>query len=255
MTRRRRTFIAAAGIAAVGMCCGIAFAAVTLPFSGDGNTINGCYSDKGQVVLLTPSSPQCPKKYQPIQWNVTGPQGLPGTDGTNGTNGTNGISPTVTQLASGNAHCPAGGAAITDASNTTAYVCGGTPFSGTFTAGDYSISVTSSGVTLAGPQSEKITLTGSGINVDGGAGTVKAKSTTGVTFESASTMSLKSVSTKVEGTAVLDLAGALTRLGGGCRPVARLGDPITGQATVFAAPSTAVVTGNITSGSATVLTC
>jgi hypothetical protein len=249
MSTSRRTFIAAGVIAVVGVFCGIAFAAVTLPFSGDGNTINGCYSNNGQVVLLTPSSPQCPKKYQPIQWNVTGPQGLPGT------NGTNGISPTVTQLAPGNAHCPAGGAAITDAGNTTAYACSGTPFSGTFTAGDYSISVTSSGITLAGPASEKITLTNSGITVDGGVGTVKAKSTAGMTFESASALDLKSTLTKVEATAVLDLTGAITRLGGGCRPVARLGDAITGQAPVFITPSVASVTGTIITASPTVLSC
>ena len=67
MTTGRRTFVAVAAVGVVGVCCGIAFAAVTLPFSGDGNTINGCYSDRGQVVLLTPSSPECPKKYHAIQ--------------------------------------------------------------------------------------------------------------------------------------------------------------------------------------------
>jgi hypothetical protein len=248
MTRGRRTFIAVGSVAVVGVCCGIAFAAVTLPFSGDGNTINGCYSDRGQVVLLTPSDPQCPKKYHSIQWNVTGPRGLPGT---------NGVSPTVAQLASGDSHCPGGGASITDAGNTTAYVCSATPFSGTFTAGDYSISVTSSGITLKGPSSEKITLTGSGITVDGGGvGGVKAKSVVGMTFESATTLNLKATSTKVEGTAILDLTGALTRLNGGCSPVAHVTDLVRGTVVVPAVSTVVPITATIVpTGPGRVLSC
>jgi hypothetical protein len=229
---------------------GIAFAAVTLPFSGDGNTINGCYSDNGKIVLLTPSSPQCQKKSHPIQWNVSGPPGAPGNPGANG------VSPTVTQLASGDSHCSNGGAAITDAHNTTAYVCSGAPFSGTFTAGQYSISVTSSGITLAGPGSEKVTLTQGGIAIDGGPGSLDAKAGPGgVSLESPTSLNLKGVTTKVEGTGLLDLTAPLTRLNGGCRPVARVGDQTQGLVNVPVTPFAAPVIGTIVLGSPTVLSC
>ena len=246
----RRTFVAATVVAGVGVCCGIALAAVTLPFSGDGNTINGCYSDRGRLVLLTPSAPECGKKFQPIQWSVTGPQGRAGT------NGTNGVSPTVTQLSPGDAHCPAGGAAITDAANSIAYVCSGAAFSGTFTAGDYSISVTSSGITLAGPLSERITLTDTGLTIDSGGNSLTAKSsarlsiksTQAMNVESSTGLNLNGVSTKVEGTAIVDVTGGITRLGGGCLPVARVGDLIVGS-------GMGAVTGNIITGSPRVLSC
>lgn len=96
-----------------------------------------------------------------------GPAGEVGADGQDG------VSPTVTQLAAGGAACPAGGAAITDAAGTTAYVCNGlagedgTPFSGTFTSpnGQYSISVTDTGVTVASPDSS-IKVTGTAIRVE-----------------------------------------------------------------------------------------
>ena len=80
-----------------------------------------------------------------------------------------GASPTVAQLSSGDSHCPAGGAAITDAHGTTAYVCNGQngkdgqPFAGTFTSpnGQFSLSVADNGVQIVGPDS-KISLPGSG---------------------------------------------------------------------------------------------
>ncbi len=260
--RRSRTALVAAVAVAAG-CCGAAIAAATLPLSGDGNTINGCYSAKGDLKLLTPSKPTCPKHYTPIHWNVTGPPG------TNGTDGTNGISPTVTQLTSGDSHCPAGGAAITDAANTTAYVCSGTPFSGTFTAGDYSISVTSSGITIAGASGQKVTLDSSGIAIEGSpnldvkangkmtlesAGAMNLKGDTTIDLNSATTMDLKSLSTTVEGSGLLQLRGALVTLNGGCRPIALVGDAITGSATVPSTPYTAPVTGTILPpGSPTVL--
>jgi hypothetical protein len=54
---------------------------VSLPFSGDGNTINGCYSSGGALKVLTPSAPTCPSGYVPIHWNVTGPKGDTGATG------------------------------------------------------------------------------------------------------------------------------------------------------------------------------
>jgi hypothetical protein len=85
-SRRRLTVAAAVLAAAVG--AGIASAVgVTLPFSDDGNTINGCYSSGGALKLLTPNEPTCPKGYVPIRWNQTGPQGPAGPQGTTGAQG------------------------------------------------------------------------------------------------------------------------------------------------------------------------
>ena len=90
------------------------------------------------------------------------PPGVDGTDGAPGPAGSAGVSPSVAPLAVGDRHCPTGGAAITDAAGSTAYVCSGAngadgadgadgaPFSGTFTSpnGLYSINVTDAGVTV-----------------------------------------------------------------------------------------------------------
>ena len=81
--------VAAAGMLGVLVLgAGVAVAdGVTLPFSGDGNTINGCYSSGGALKVLTPSAPTCPRGYTPIQWNQTGPQGAQGTQGPAGPQG------------------------------------------------------------------------------------------------------------------------------------------------------------------------
>lgn len=246
----RRLLVAAAVLAVASVCSGIALAAVVLPYSGDGNTINGCYADNGDLLLLTPKMPTCPKKYVPIQWSVTGPQGTPGT---------NGVSPTVTQLSVGNANCPTGGAAITDANNSTAYVCNGQagadgdPFSGTFTAGNYSISVTANGITLSGPNSRKIVLDNSGMTLDNGLSPVSIEGSgvsvdalqnveiKALTFsaEAATTASLKGVVLTAEGSAVAELNGGIVKLGGSCAagtPVAKVGSVVAG---------TTVVTGDL----------
>jgi hypothetical protein len=86
----RRTFLfAALLITAVTLGTGIAMAAgVTLPFSGDGNTINGCYnSSAGTLRVLTPTTPTCATGYVPITWNQTGPQGPAGSAGPQGPQG------------------------------------------------------------------------------------------------------------------------------------------------------------------------
>jgi hypothetical protein len=63
-TRKKLVLSAAAFAAATMLGTGVAWAAgVTLPFSGDGNTINGCYSSGGALKVLTPSSPTCPTGY------------------------------------------------------------------------------------------------------------------------------------------------------------------------------------------------
>jgi len=80
--RRRLAAIGVVSAVVVAVSCGVALAAgFTLPFSGDGNTINGCYSSGGALKVLTPSAPTCPSGYVPIHWNVTGPKGDTGQQG------------------------------------------------------------------------------------------------------------------------------------------------------------------------------
>jgi hypothetical protein len=89
MKIRKKLVLSAAALAAATMLgTGVAWAAgVTLPFSGDGNTINGCYSSGGALKVLTPSAPTCPSGYTPIHWNQTGPQGPAGPQGSQGDTG------------------------------------------------------------------------------------------------------------------------------------------------------------------------
>jgi hypothetical protein len=88
----KRVLVSAATLAIVVTAgTGIAIAAgVTLPFSGDGNTINGCYSSGGALKVLTPSTPTCPDGFTPITWNQTGPQGPQGPTGDTGPQGPGG---------------------------------------------------------------------------------------------------------------------------------------------------------------------
>jgi hypothetical protein len=156
----------AVACAAIGTAAGYAYAvAQTANQDYTGCLLNG---EIHFVAIGDTPLQACPPPATQITRSQTGPQGPPGPPGTNGTNGTNGkdgVSPNVTQLVPGNAHCGTGGAAITDASGNTAYVCNGTngkdgqPFSGTFTSpsGLFSMSVTDGGITLTGP-STSITL-------------------------------------------------------------------------------------------------
>ncbi len=92
MTTKKKLLLSAVAFVAVSVIgTGAAWASgVTLPFSGDGNTINGCYSSGGALKVLTPSSPTCPSGYVPIQWNQTGPQGPQGPAGPQGPQGPQG---------------------------------------------------------------------------------------------------------------------------------------------------------------------
>ncbi len=100
--------------------------------------------------IIDPSVDQCNKVEQQVTWNTQGPAG------------TNGASPTVTPLSAGDSHCLAGGAAITDASGSTAYVCSAQT-SGTFTSpnGLFSLTVSDTGVSIAGPHAS-VSLDSSG---------------------------------------------------------------------------------------------
>jgi hypothetical protein len=163
MARRGSVLIGVVvGALATMLLGGIAWAAIP---GTPGGVIQGCYDSGGNVKVV--EALPCPSKYTPFQWNQ---QGLAGT---NGINGTNGVSPTVTQLAVGNVNCPSGGAAITDASNSTAYVCNGEAgmdgqaFAGSFTSpnGAYSISVSDAGITIAHGTSNSIKLIGDDVAV------------------------------------------------------------------------------------------
>ena len=147
----------------------------------------------------------------------------------------------MAQLGPDDPNCPNGGAAITDAANTTAYVCygqngqdgqngaDGQPFSGTFTSpnGEYSISVTDDGVTIAQTGGSLIRLASD---------TIKVFSNATATVESSGSLTVKGSLVSINGSAA------------SCLPAARLGDTILGSGGgMFGA-----VVGNITSGSLSV---
>lgn len=88
---RGMVWVAAGALAIVAAGTGAAAAGVvTLPFSGDGNTINGCYSPGGQLKVLTGHQETCPGGMTPIHWSVTGPQGPQGSTGPTGATGPQG---------------------------------------------------------------------------------------------------------------------------------------------------------------------
>ena len=73
------------GIAMAAAGGGAALAAgVTLPFTGDGNTIAGCYSSGGSLKVRTPAEPVCPKGYTPLDWAAKGQAGAAGPTGPTG---------------------------------------------------------------------------------------------------------------------------------------------------------------------------
>jgi hypothetical protein len=84
----RKLVLVGAAVALLVTGAGVAVASgVTLPFSGDGNTINGCYASGGTLRVLTPAQPLCPDGFSPIHWNVTGPRGPQGPQGAQGQQG------------------------------------------------------------------------------------------------------------------------------------------------------------------------
>ena len=222
LLRRRRLAVVTVAIFAV--AGGIAYGSIP----DAGGVYHACVTKTGAVRIIDTDTDQCKSIETAITFNQKGQPGDPGK------------SPTVAPVAAGDSHCAAGGAAITDAAGTTAYVCSGangkdgtdgkdgTPFSGTFTSpgGQYSISVTDTGVTIAG------------------AGTTVNLSGTGLSLESSGGLSVKAGGT-------LGLSGALLTLnnnGPTCLRAARLGDSILATSTNQGALST----GFITDGSPTV---
>ena len=274
---RRFAFATVAIFAVAG---GIAYAAIP-DASG---VYHACVMKNGSIRIIDPSTDQCrPSNETEITFNQKGQTGDPGAQGpagTNGTNGADGKSPTVAPVAVGDSHCVAGGAAITDAAGHTAYVCSGQdgtngtngtngePFSGTFTSpsGDYSISVTDTGVTIKKVGGSSITLTGNDVRVhsDGAVSLESAlgmdlrgstdvevqsgeslnlKSGTDATLEGGTDLTVKGVVLTVQGdaSAAFSSAGLFAVTGGlvtvnsggsSCQRAARTGDSVSGSSIV-----------------------
>ena len=178
--RSRRTALASLAIFA--LAGGIAYAAI--PDAGSGAFHACMLKGIGTLRIIDPERQRCASFETPITLGaqgiqgVQGVQGLRGPAGTDGSNGRDGGSPTVLQLTPGDSNCPAGGAAITDAKGSTAYVCSGTngrdgtngqPFSGTFTSSDgtFSLSVSNSGVEISGPGARVSLTSGGTVSVTG----------------------------------------------------------------------------------------
>ena len=172
---RRGFRLAAATLVLLSIAAGVAYASI--PDAGS-LTYHACMlKGVGTIRIIDPEKQHCSAALEAeITFNQKGPAG-PG--GAQGAAGTDGVSPTVAQLTAGDANCPNGGAAITDAANHTAYVCNGAqgatgqpgaegqPFSGTFTSpnGQYSISVTDDGISIASTSSATIGLDSTGIAI------------------------------------------------------------------------------------------
>jgi hypothetical protein len=167
---RRKGVLALVVAAALLAAGGIAYAAIP----DGGGVYTACMlKNVGTIRLIDPSGPSgsllshCTSFETQIQWNQKGQKGDAGA---------NGVSPTVVQLSAGDSHCPAGGAAITDANGSTAYVCNGQDgqngkdFAGTFTSqnGQFSLSVDNGGVEIVGPDAS-IGIDSSGnVSIKGG---------------------------------------------------------------------------------------
>jgi hypothetical protein len=249
--KRRKLIAAAVGAVVTTIAAGgVAWAAI-----GDGGVIQGCYDSGGNVKVV--AALPCPKGYTALSWNQkgdpgpkgdAGAKGDPGPAGQPGAAGANGVSPTVTQLTAGDPNCPAGGAAITDAAGSTAYVCGGekgadgAPFSGTFTSpnGEYSISVTDGGIALAHGTHASITLIGDDITVRS-FDTTAVQAGTDLTLRGAASVTVDGQgAVNVQSSGQLSLKGGLVKVGGGsaCLPAARLGDlvlvnPMSGSGSII----------------------
>jgi hypothetical protein len=102
MSRKKGALVFGVVVLAVAVAAGVGLAAgVTLPFSGDGNTINGCYATSGTLKVLTPKNTTCGAGETAIHWNQTGPTGATGPQGASGPQGAQGTGPASQS-------CPAG---------------------------------------------------------------------------------------------------------------------------------------------------
>ena len=204
----RRGLVLGGLVAAVlALAAGIAYAAIP---DSNSKVFTACMlKNVGTIRLIDPAlgsgslMGHCSSLETLVSWNqqgqpgTNGTNGTDGTKGTNGTDGTNGVSPTVAQLAVGDVNCPAGGAAITDAAGSTAYVCSGrngadgADFAGAFTSpdGHSRLRVDDTGISLE-------TL-GGRLNL----GTTDARldSATALTLDAATTLSVKGTNVTING--------------------------------------------------------
>jgi hypothetical protein len=196
MTKRDGRRCSSRALAASALAWGVAWAAIP---DSDG-VIQGCYNSGGNIKVV--SELPCPKGYTSLPWNQQGPKGDPGTDG---------VSPAVTQLSPGDANCPDGGAALTDATGSTAYVCNGVAgadgqsFAGTFTSpnGEYSLTVGDSGIAIRHGVSNSITLTGDDLTVR--SDDIELRSDRSTTLQAGTTASVQAGTT-----ATIDSVGNLS---------------------------------------------
>jgi hypothetical protein len=247
-----RPSIVLAGLAAVVFAAAGGIAYASIPDAGTGK-YHACLKQNGTIRIIDPAVDACNPVYETeITFNKQGPQGDPGPPGANG------ISPTVQQLSAGDAHCSAGGAAITGANGTTAYVCSGQPFSGTFTSpnGKYTISVLDTGITVMGP-SARFTIIGNDVRIDH-SDNIDVRASNDLTLDAGNDLSARAginadlraaVNTVVRGEVQVGIQGATVSVNNGptCAPAARAGDPILGTA-----DSSGNVTGQVLVGSPTV---
>ncbi|HZT45562.1 MAG TPA: hypothetical protein VFA24_05220 [Gaiellaceae bacterium] len=259
--QRRALRVAALAAVLFALAGGIAYA--TIPDSG--GVYTACeLTSVGTIRLIDPSLGSksllghCSALETQITWNKTGqtgPQGPAGAQGPAGPQGQPGTSPAVTQLAAGDAHCPSGGAAITDAGGNVAYVCNGSqgapgkdgqPFSGTFTSpnGEYSLTVADDGIKLSDTNGSSVTFAdgsltghlandlqlkaGQSADVQSGLG-MSLKAGTNLDLTSSAHTDLQATTASIDAATELSLAGGLVQLGnGGCLPAARVGDFVSG---------------------------
>lgn len=240
-----------AGTAVVLFAVAGSIAYASIPDAGTGK-YHACVKANGTLRVIDPAVDACnPANESEITFNQQGPKGDPGAPGANG------VSPTVQQLPAGDPHCSAGGAAITDAKGSTAYVCSGQPFSGTFTSpnGQYSISVLDTGVTVTGPNA-KVTVTGGDVRINPG-NDFNVRASRDVTIEADSDLTAKAalnttlaggLDTLIKGAVDVGLDGGTVHINGpSCSPAARSGDTIFGTA-----DSSGNVLGTVITGSNTV---
>jgi hypothetical protein len=276
---RRLAAVIIGAVACMGLVPGMSASAAVPDADG---TIHACYGKVGGIVrIIEPArGERCLTKAESdltfSQRGPTGPAGPPGMTGMDGPAGAPGGAPTVASLASGDRHCPAGGAAITDSAGSTAYVCSGAagapgqdgaPFSGTFTSpnGAYSISVTDQGVAVSHGTSGLV-LAGDTLKVTGGTLTIQVSGNAAVEAGGATSVRTGADLTVQSGGSTvlkpaahltLDAGGATTVTSGGvlgvtaplitlnsssCRPAARIADSVAVSGS----------TGTISGGSTTV---
>ena len=219
VVRGRRVAIAVVALFAV--AGGLAYAAIP-DASG---VIHACYrtstdDQKGQLRVVD-SAASCRNNELPTQWNVTG---APGARGPAGEDGADGTSPTVSQVAPGTGGCANGGAAITDSTGTTAYVCNGLngqdgadgdSFAGTFASpnGQYSINVTDTGVTIASPDSS-IVVAGGEIRVETlGTDEIVVRSARSFDLRAGTSLDLRALTTgRLESTGTMTIRGSVVNI-------------------------------------------